>query len=148
MRKTEPSRPSSRMLRDIGLSDSRRQAGDDDAAELIRLSGDPLLLHDHLLRRRREVVPPSRPLVPSGLLLAGFGNGAKATPSRSRAGLEPPPSDSLRPESFAPTEDDRRCAVDEAGAPSVLSPSPAQWLPTVLIVGAVALVLTVLLLIP
>lgn len=107
------------LLAEISASTSRHDGGESDDAALIRMMADPLLLRDHLMESAKsepfEVGPVHR-LGQRLLSEFSFSGGAPAQPTQVELHPHRPatqgPVDSLRPEPFIVTGEDKALALE------------------------------------
>lgn len=109
------------LLSEITASTSRRDGSESDDAALIRLMADPLLLRDHLVESSETDsggVGPIHRLGQRLLSEISFSGGAPALSVQVEVHdycpVTPGPADSLRPEPFIVTGEDKALALENS----------------------------------
>lgn len=143
---SDPPHLPAEMLRDLGRAGSKIEAGDDRLHQIMRLADDPLLLHAWLRRERcpgpQLPVPLLRPVLPNQM--GGLAKGTSSASVYTSQILAP--SESLHPEVFAASAEDRAAALDTVVPASRMKwPGMGAWLVFLLATSLLPVVILMLL---
>lgn len=101
-------------LSDLGRSVGASSSDDGLVSELMRVAGDPLLLRSVLSCPPRDATLATKPVIPAVLVALGSAKrGAPSTYEQRHFAAEPLVADSLHPERFVPTPEERREVRDD-----------------------------------